>query len=149
MENQTNSKSRQLRPHHQHGLNPTMPVCFWCGQEKGDIILLGAAYKGQAPKNMLFDLEPCETCVKKWQQGIVLIEAYPEPSAKTSKWDLKAANGQVAYPTGRWLVVTREFVQRVFQPQELVDSVLKESKAFIEPAMFDVLVPPTGTETGG
>lgn len=24
-----------------HGLNPTIPVCFWCGKEKNEIALLG------------------------------------------------------------------------------------------------------------
>ena len=24
-----------------YGVNPTMPVCFWCGEDRGEIALLG------------------------------------------------------------------------------------------------------------
>ena len=24
-----------------HGLNPTIPVCFWCGEERNEVALLG------------------------------------------------------------------------------------------------------------
>ena len=24
-----------------HGVNPTIPVCFWCGREKNEVALMG------------------------------------------------------------------------------------------------------------
>ena len=42
-----------LRLHPNHGLNPTIPLCFLCGKEKNEVVLLGSSYKKEAPKNML------------------------------------------------------------------------------------------------
>ena len=33
------SKSIRLSP--AHGVNPTIPICFWCGNEKNEIALMG------------------------------------------------------------------------------------------------------------
>jgi hypothetical protein len=49
----------------EHGLNPTMPVCYWCGEETGEVALLGAAYKGEAPMHMVLNKEPCPACKAK------------------------------------------------------------------------------------
>ena len=55
--------------HKEHGLNPTMPVCIYCGEDKGEIVLLGNAYKGEAPMKMIIDNEPCDTCREKMDSG--------------------------------------------------------------------------------
>ena len=34
---QTNS----IKISQKHGVNPTIPICFWCGKEKNEIALLG------------------------------------------------------------------------------------------------------------
>ncbi len=42
-----------------HGVNPTIPICFWCGEEKGEIALLGKLPgDAEAPRNMVLDYEP-------------------------------------------------------------------------------------------
>ena len=33
------SKGIEISP--KHGVNPTIPICFWFGEEKGEIVLLG------------------------------------------------------------------------------------------------------------
>ena len=63
-----------IRLHKEHGLNPTMPTCFYCGEEKGEIALLGAAYKGEAPMKMCMDKVPCQKCQDTMEQGLMLIE---------------------------------------------------------------------------
>ena len=45
--------SNQIRLHKQFGLNPTLSTCFYCGQETGEIALLGASYDGEAPMNLV------------------------------------------------------------------------------------------------
>ena len=32
-----------------HGLNPTIPQCFWCGKDKSEIALLGKMDKEDSP----------------------------------------------------------------------------------------------------
>jgi hypothetical protein len=112
-----------IRLHEKHGVNPTIPLCFWCGEEKNEIVLLGAAYKGEAPKNMLIDHEPCDACKARMAQGIALIEATPDSEGKPKF-------------TGRWAVVREEAIEHIFTPGDTVARVLKHRKAFMEPEAF-------------
>lgn len=54
-----------------HGLNPTIPVCFWCGEERNEVALLGHIGDGrkhedfEAPMHMVIDYDavrkmPCK-----------------------------------------------------------------------------------------
>ena len=98
-----------------YGLNPTMPVCFWCGQEKGEIALLGRlgnARRGedfQAPNRVVLDFEPCDACKALMRKGVTLMEATSKPNRVCNH---PAQNG--VYPTGRYAVVKPEAVGRVF-----------------------------------
>lgn len=109
----------RLRLHSKHGLNPTIPTCFWCGKDKNEIALLGAKYPGEAPMHMVVDYQPCEDCQAKMAQGVTLIEASPRPRGN------QPAIQKGAYPTGRWWVITHEAARRIFD-------VTVQDKAFIE-----------------
>ena len=127
--------SGSIRLHPEHGVNPTLPVCFWCGKETGEVALLGAAYRGEAPKNLILNYVPCPSCAEKQAKGITIIEADPRDG------DPK--------PTGRWVVIAEAAVERLFQPEVLVQAVLKSRKAFMEPAAFQQVFADVITETGG
>ena len=61
-----------------HGVNPTLPVCFWCGKERGDIALLGrigGSRDLEAPRHAIVDFEPCDCCRGKMGLGFTLMEA--------------------------------------------------------------------------
>ncbi len=119
--------------HKEHGLNPTMPVCAWCGKEKGEIALLGAAYKGKAPMRMIMDYEPCEECKAGMALGITFVEASPTPIAKGQ---MPFSGG---YPTGRWSVITEEAFERNFKDsldKELYDSIVKARLTLMEPEVY-------------
>lgn len=60
--------------HPKYGLNATIPVCVFCGEEKSQIALLGNKYKGEAPSSMVVDLEPCEKCQEIMDKGLTIIE---------------------------------------------------------------------------
>lgn len=69
------SKGGSIRLHKEHGLNPTMSVCLLCQEETGEIALLGASYKGEAPMKMVTSIEPCKKCKKKYLSvGVLLVE---------------------------------------------------------------------------
>lgn len=55
--------SKSIRISEKHGLNPCIPICPFCGQEKNELALLGYI-KGdkEAPKSAILNLEPCDTC---------------------------------------------------------------------------------------
>lgn len=90
-----------------YGLNPTIPVCFWCGKQKNEIAMLGKiGGKGEdleAPKNMVLDYEPCDDCKAAWGKGVALIEVSTTPLP-----DDRPPIQKGAYPTGRCLVVNAE-----------------------------------------
>jgi len=91
-----------MKLHRKHGLNPTMPVCFVCGEEKGEIALLGAAYNGEAPRRMCIDKEPCDKCKKLAEQGVLMVVCKD--------------NGQRDNPerTGQMIVLKEEAFIRIF-----------------------------------
>jgi len=120
------SKSRDLRLHHQYGANPTIPLCIFCGKEKGEVAMLGAAYKGEAPKHMVIDQDPCDPCKEKMAQGITIIESRQDE------------DGRPHY-TGRYVVLKEEAIEKIFQPKSTVDSVLAYRKALMDEAAFTAL----------
>lgn len=120
--------SDYIRLHPKHGVNPTIPVCYWCGKEKNEVALLGAAYKGEAPRNLVVNLDPCDECAGKWAQGIVLFEATPGRDGPDY--------------TGRWVVIREEAVAHLFTPQSIVDQVLEKRRALVEPDVYQKLFVP-------
>ena len=107
------TKKKEVRLSPKYGLNPTLPICFWCGEERGDISLLGKIGKKgedlEAPKHMVIDYEPCEKCRAAMDQGFTLIEAGEQPITEH-----QAEFSDGVYPTGRWLVLKKERAQAIF-----------------------------------
>lgn len=92
--------SNGIRLHKEFGVNPTISVCMLCGEDKNEIALLGAAYKGQAPMRMVTGIEPCDKCRKQYLEdgdGVLLIEV-----------DIDKV------PTSRLMVIKREAFERIF-----------------------------------
>lgn len=112
--------TRGVRLHPKHGVNPTMPVCAWCGEPTGEIALLGAAYKGKAPMHMRLNDDPCAKCLESMAQGITFIERVREGSKER---------------TGRWCVLRREGVQRMLEGWVGLADVLKSGRCNIAPEM--------------
>ncbi len=129
-----------IRLHPKHGLNPTVPQCFWCGEDKNEVALLGAALNKQAPMHMVLDYEPCDRCRAQWEQGIVLVECVPADPTRPRP---ELVKGTGAYPSGRFIVVTEEAWERLelFKP-EMKEAVTKARKAFVEKAVFEAMLPP-------
>lgn len=111
-----------------YGLNPTIPICFWCGKERGEIALMGHIGDGrkhedfEAPKQMVIDLEPCDECKKNMALGVTVIEATNTPN---NACGIEMQKG--AYPTGRFVVMKTDAARRTFG--SLIDGV---DKAFID-----------------
>ena len=92
-----------------YGVNPTIPVCFFCGEEKNEIALLGKITNKQtkeeieAPMRMVLDYEPCDKCKEAWSQGVAIIEVTQKDLGRPNI----APNAQ---PTGRVVVLKPEAV---------------------------------------
>ena len=120
-----------VRLHPKHGINPTMPVCLWCGEDHGTIALLGAAYPGEAPHRMILDDEPCEKCAAIMAKGITIREANTKPVSSAREVNLGAKDW-----TGRWCVVSEAFIRRNFQPESLVEQILKRKIAVMDEGTY-------------
>ena len=100
--------SKNIKLHPKHGLNPTMPLCFYCGKETSEIALLGNAYKDEAPKNIVISIEPCDECKEKYADYTLLVE-------------VSSAKGSPIKPTGRWCAVKKELLNVPPTPVAYVD----------------------------
>src|SRR5574344_1275048 len=57
-----------------HGLNPMIPKCFVCGEDKNIIALMGRLPGDrEAPRNAVIDREPCGKCKEYMKAGVILI----------------------------------------------------------------------------
>lgn len=141
------SKGIEISP--KHGLNPTIPVCFWCGKDKNEIDLLGRIREKtknryganvtkrdsdiEAPSRMVIDYEPCDECMKMWDSGVAVIEVQETPINPDQPEIQKGL-----YPTSRFVVVTVEGADRVF-PQHAPWS--KGQKVFVDSTVFSHFLP--------
>lgn len=117
-----------------YGVNPTMPVCFWCGEDRGEIALLGRIKTPEnddveAPKRMVLDYEPCEECKAHMEYGFTVMEATSEPNDATN---MPFQHG--VFPTGRWLVLRQEAKKLVFP--EIED---EDTRCFVDPELYEKL----------
>jgi len=73
-----------LRLDSKHGVNPSMVVCFWCG-EPDSLVLFGkltsstkealGSFSDEAPRYILQDTCPCQACLKFAEDGYVTLRA--------------------------------------------------------------------------
>lgn len=133
--------SKAIRLHKDHGLNPTIPTCFFCGEAKNEVVLLGAAYKGEAPMQMVINAEPCDACKEKFALGITLFGVEPHVPGKTMPLN-KGGMFQGMGLTGSFAVVSEDFFERVLAPSmgaEQAAQIRSLRKAFVPNEAIDRL----------
>lgn len=114
------SREPSIRVSEKHGVNPSMGVCFWCGEDDGTVLLVGKMKDdAEAPRRMCVGLEPCKTCEEKMAAGVVCAEALHN-------------TGEEPQPTGRWVLLTHEAVDRLF-------NVEVKDKCWMDPETFNAL----------
>lgn len=89
-----------IRLSKEHGVNPSLMMCFFCCEAKG-VALLGAFGGKKAPREIVLDYEPCDACSEKFKKGILFIEANDFPNDED-----QPPLSEGVYPTGRWAVCT-------------------------------------------
>lgn len=108
-------KNNSIKISKKHGVNPTIPICFWCGKEKNEIALLGRLPNDvEAPRStwLLGDYEPCDSCKELRKQGIDLIEASDHPVIHSNQ-----PVYHELYPTGRHIILKENAVRSIFSPK--------------------------------
>lgn len=124
--------NKSITLHRKHGLNPTMTQCYICGKEKGEIALLGAAYKEEAPMKMIVDTIPCNECKKMIKKGIVFISVRD------------GEKGTNPHRTGRILCIKEEAVKKIMKSYNPKNRVY-----FIEDSILDRLTGKTPKKGDG
>ena len=123
---------KNLKLSKKYGLNPTIPICFWCGKETGEIALMGEVndIEGreiEMPMHAVINYEPCAECASNMKLGVTIIEVTEKPNETTN---MPIQHG--CYPTGRWVVIKFEAANRVFG----TDS----DKIFVDNAIFNNII---------
>jgi hypothetical protein len=129
-------------------------LCWYC-LEEGTGVLLDKRLRDSLPNRAVYDMEPCHKCKGFMEQGIILIGATEESIAQIPSeqehhqrqvdalpyHQRKNARPFVPNPhrTGHWFVVSEDFVKRNFNPQSLVDQILKYRWSFIDPEIGEML----------
>ena len=116
-----------------HGVNPTIPICAWCGQQKNEVALMGRIGGRddlEAPRNCILDYVPCEHCAEQWSTGVAILEATtqrPTPYRPPMQKD----KGVDIYPTMRMVVIRAESASQIFgQEMSAGQRILLEDEAF-------------------
>lgn len=104
-------------------VNPFIAICFWCREDVGVAMLGKLPDDAEAPRKVVLDYEPCEKCQAKMDMGITLIES---TDGKT--------------PTGNWLVIPEEMFKEMVSDPDILASILKARKAFIDTELFENLI---------
>jgi len=125
------------------GVNPTMSMCFFCGEEKGELVLFGAeGFKklnektgiyesAQAPMKMVVDATPCQKCQEKWSIGITFLEMTEIEVISEMKRGKPTKFEKQMVPTGRLSVITEEAAIHMLSKSEEKDEVLKRRIALM------------------
>lgn len=107
----------------EHGVNPSMSICAWCGETK-EIVLFGKLKNDEeAPRQAVFNLDPCDDCKKQMDKGITLAESL---DGKT--------------PTGRWVVVLEDKVHLLIKDEEILKETLEKRMCFVDKEIMDMIL---------
>jgi hypothetical protein len=129
------TKKPHIKLHGKYGLNHTIALCFWCGEESGTIALLGASYNQQAPRTMFINYDPCDKCAERMTRGIQLVEFTNTPVVPAQIPLMKDV-----WPTGRWLVLKPDSFARIFRIEsdpELYERIVKSRFGLVQPELFE------------
>lgn len=124
------SKSIRISP--KHGLNPTIPICPFCGKERQEIAIMGRVGGKEdieMPMYAIIDFEPCDECKAAMDQGITLIMA-TQNKYKSSGILLDANQGM--YFEGHWAVIKEEGIKRAISDKNMLEQVLKARRAYLD-----------------
>lgn len=124
-------KEKSIRMSKKHGFQPTMPLCYYCGKEKGTIMLLGengdklarelGHEDGEMPMRAWLpgDIEPCDECRER---GVGIVEV---------------TDGRML--TGRRWLVSDEAVKLIVSDEEQRKRILERRVMLVSPEVVDKL----------
>lgn len=136
------SDSIKLSP--KHGVNPTIPVCFWCGGDKNEIALMGKIDKedSEAPRRLITNYEPCDKCKELFSKGVHVIGVTEQPMAQ-GMFPIVNDGKNTFYPTGSMFVAPEEWIREFLTANEqtsMIDDVLEKKTLLMPDAIVNQIV---------
>ena len=148
-----------------YGVNPAVPLCYYCNEPKNEVILAGRLPKDiEAPHNMVWDARPCDQCQKYMQMGIILISVrdgeeeemareqavWENTTAWPGQWKGRPKPSYVPNPyrTGGWIVVKDDAVRRMPLKPEMIEQIIKARMCFLPDTFWDAYKLPRGAVGG-
>lgn len=132
-----------IRLSEKHGVNPTLPKCFWCGEDTGEVALLGRLPDdAEAPRSCFLSYDRCPACKEMWAKGVVFIEVETGTFEESRN---EIAPG--ALPTGRHFAITRDAFERIFDDSESCVEALRKGKCLVLKEDYEAFITKFGVET--
>jgi hypothetical protein len=125
--------------HKEHGVNPAIYDCFWCGKDMG-LVLPGSRTKafkeagladssGKMKMNIgAIDHDPCDECKEYMKQGVILISVLDDDEGSKNP-----------YRTGGFAVLKDEALPRLIEDEGLVNHILKTRVSFVPDTVWNLL----------
>ena len=119
-----------IRLSDKHGVNPSLDICFFCGEATGVALLGRLRDDEEAPREAVYSYEPCKACTEMMATGFTLVEAATLPY-KEGQPPISTVDGTDVYPSGAWVVMKTEAALRIFD-----ETVVGHVRAFVEPEVM-------------
>lgn len=121
-----------------HGVNPVVPVCFFCGGPKQEVILTGLLPGDVEAPRGVYDVEPCDGCKRIMAAGIIVI----------SIDEAKTTDPKNPWRTGGWCAVREQAIRRLRLAPALEADILRRRVVFITDEAYDAVGFPRGELPG-
>jgi len=131
--------SKGIKLSEQHGVNPSLLTCFFCGEPIGVALLGRLPGDAEAPREMCEGYDPCDKCKEKMAQGITLIEANSHPIDRRPPIQAAHDGTPDLYPTGRWLVLEEEALDDLIGNAGMREAVREKRSAYVDKEVVDFL----------
>lgn len=127
--------SNDIKLSPKHGLNPAILCCFWCGEPKDVIALLGKTDRedSKAPEKLIVDYEPCDKCKELFGDGVQLIGSTTEPSVPNMV-PITGTKENPLYPTGTYIITSKEQISNYLHEvgrDDIIEGVLEKRRLVI------------------
>lgn len=120
-------KNGNIRLSEKHGLNPSIPVCYYCGEAKNEVALLGRLPGDEeAPRYCCLDKQPCDKCQELLEKGVMFIKVRD------------GAEGPNLERLGLILVIRDNALHKVVKEPAL-SRILKQRVAFVDETTWNYL----------
>jgi hypothetical protein len=110
--------SKSIRISEKHGVNPTLGICMYCGEETGEIALLGCLPGDkEAPRQSILSIKPCQKCIDRLTQEskIILVAMDEQIPIKWVELSTQCLNPNVSIPPERVALMRIEQYNLIFK----------------------------------